>query len=211
LLAHAEKNLNKILRRENRMSEKKFSLKTQLWSIILIIIVVVMGIEILLLVQENQKLRRALSHPRGPFKVLGPGDKVHSLFGINLDGKEFKVDYPSKERTMLLWFSPTCPSCEENLEFWKEIYRNYRSENLRFIGVTNFGQDKTSEFAKVNQLEFPILIVSNLSLMEQYKVEVIPQTILIDTNGIVQKVWPGPLTDEYKKEIRFMISSPSEL
>jgi peroxiredoxin len=193
------------------MIEKKLFLKTQLWSIILIVLVVVMGIEVLLLVQENQKLRKVLSRPRGPFKVLGPGEKVPSLFGINLEGKELKVEYPSKQRTVLLWFSPACPSCEENLEFWKEVYRNYNSDNLRFIGVTTFGQDKTSEFVRKNQLEFPILIVSNLSLIDQYKVEVIPQTILIDTNGIVQKVWPGPLANEYKKEIRYMISSPSEL
>lgn len=190
------------------MIEKKLFLKTQLWSIILIVLVVVMGVEILLLAQENQKLRKALSRPRGPFKVLGPGEKVPSLFGINLEGKELKVEYPSRQRTVLFWFSPACPSCEENLEFWKEVYRNYSSDNLRFLGVTNFGQDKTSEFVKKTQLEFPILIVSNSSLIDQYKVEAIPQTILIDTNGIVQKVWPGPLANEYKKEIRYMISTP---
>ncbi|MFH0931276.1 MAG: TlpA disulfide reductase family protein, partial [Candidatus Zixiibacteriota bacterium] len=186
------------------MAEKYGFLKTQLWSLILIVLIVVMGVEILLLVQENQKLRKALYRPRGSFKVLGPGEKVPSLVGINLEGKELKIEYPSSERTVLFWFSPVCPSCEENLEFWKEIYRKHSSENLRFIGVTSFGKDNTEDFVKKFQLEFPVLIVSDISLLDQYKVEVIPQTVLIDTNGVVQKVWPGPLSENYKKEIEVM-------
>ncbi len=192
------------------MIEKKLFLKNQLWSVVLIALIVVMGVEILLLVRENQKLRSALSHPENPFKTLDPGEKVPSLFGINLDGIDFKIEYPSKERTILVWFSPACPACEENLEFWKETYHNYSSENLRFIGVTDFGKDKTAEFVQRNQLEFPILIVSNLSLLDHYKVEVIPQIILIDTNGIVQKVWAGSLTGKNKKEIQGMLLSSNK-
>jgi len=189
------------------MTEKTNFLKTQLWSIILIVLVVVMGVEIFLLAQENQRLRKALSRPRGPFKVLGPADKVPSLMGINLKGEEFKVEYPSSAKTVLFWFSPTCPSCEENLAFWKEIYQRHSSEKLRFVGVAQAEKNKVEEFIKRFQLEFPVLIVSDLSLVDQYKVEVIPQTMLIDTNGIVQKVWPGPLPEKYRKEIKEMLSS----
>ncbi|MFH0931823.1 MAG: TlpA disulfide reductase family protein [Candidatus Zixiibacteriota bacterium] len=189
------------------MEEKSGFLKTQIWSIVLIVIIMVMGVEIFLLVQENRKLREALSRPRGPFKVLGPADKVPSLIGVNLKGEEFKVEYPSSAKTVLLWFSPACPSCEENLAFWKEIYQRHNSEKLRFVGVTQAEKSKVEEFIKRFQLEFPVLMVSDLSLVDQYKVEVIPQTMLIDTNGVVQKVWPGPLPDNYRKEIEVMLSS----
>ncbi len=193
------------------MTEKTNFLKTQLWSIILIVLVVVMGVEIFLLVQENRKLREALSRPRGPFKVLGPAEKVPSLIGVNLKGEEFKVEYPSSAKTVLLWFSPACPSCEENLAFWKEIYQRHNSEKLRFVGVAQAEKNKVEEFIKRFQLEFPVLIISNLSLVDQYKVEVIPQTMLIDTNGVVQKVWPGPLPEKYRKEIEVMLTSSSKL
>ncbi len=192
------------------MTEKSGFLKTQLWSIILIAIVLVMGVEIFLLVQENQKLRKALDRPRGSFKILNPEEKVPSLIGINLDGEEFKIEYPSSKKTVLFWFSSACPSCEHNIKFWKEIYQKHSSEKLRFLGVTHSGEEKTEEFVKKFQLEFPVLIVSDFSLLDQYKVEVIPQTMLIDTNGVVQKVWPGPLLDNYKKEIELMLSSSSK-
>ncbi|MDP3025586.1 MAG: TlpA disulfide reductase family protein [candidate division Zixibacteria bacterium] len=188
------------------MSEKSGFLKSQLWSIILIVLVLIMGVEILFLVQENKKLREALSHSRGPVKILSPEEEVPSLAGVNLKGEEFKLTYPSSKKTVLFWFSPVCPSCEENLEFWKEIYQNHSSENLRFVGVTSFGKDKTEEFVKKFQLTFPVIIVSDLSLLDKYKVEVVPQTMLIDTSGTVQKVWPGPLSENYKKEIESMIS-----
>jgi peroxiredoxin len=191
------------------MKEKSSFLKTQLWSLILIALVLVMGIEIILLVQENQKLRKAFNRPRGPYKILNPEEKVPSLVGVDLEEKEIEIEYPSSKRTVLFWFSSTCPSCEHNLEFWKEVYRNHGSENLRFFGVTHSGEEKTGEFAKKFELDFPIVIVSDISLLDKYKVEVIPQTMLIDSQGVVQKVWPGPLSENYKKEINAMlISSP---
>lgn len=192
------------------MAEKSQTFKSQLWSIILIILVVVMGAEIFLLVKENQKLREALKHPRGPIKILNPEDKVPSLVGTDLKGEESKVEYPSSQKTMLFWFSSTCPSCEHNLEFWKEINQKYSSEKLRFLGVTHSGEKKTEEFVKKFHLEFPVLIVSDFSLLDQYRVEVIPQTMLIDADGAVQKVWPGPLSENYKQEIEEMIASSSE-
>jgi peroxiredoxin len=191
------------------MTEKSAFLKTQLWSIILIVLVLVMGVEILLLVQENRKLRLALTAPRGPFKILNPQDKVNPLVGSDLNGKEVKVEYPSSQKTVLFWFSASCPSCESNLEFWKEAYRKHSSTKQRFFAVTSGEKEETEEFVKKHQLEFPVLIVSDLSLLGKYRVEVIPQTMLIDKNGVVLKVWPGPLSDIYKQEIEEMLSSSS--
>jgi peroxiredoxin len=188
------------------MTEKSSFLKTQLWSIILIVVILRMGVEILLLVRENQRLRKTLTHTKGPIKTLNPEDKVPSLAGVNLDREEFKIEYPSSKKTVLFWFSAECPSCEYNLEFWKGIYEKYRSEKLRFIGITTGEEGKTEEFAKKFQLKFPILLISDFSLLDKYRVEVIPQTMLIDTDGGVQKVWPGPLSENEKKEIEGMIS-----
>jgi len=185
------------------MSKKSAFLKSQLWSIILIVLVLAMGVEILLLVQENRELRLAL-------KVLNPKEKVPPLTGIDQKGNEVKVEYPSSKKTVLFWFSAECPSCEYDLEFWKQIYQKHNSGMLRFFGVTSSEKDKTEEFVKKFQLEFPVLVLSDFSLLEKYRVEVIPQTMLIDTNGVVQKVWPGSLSENYKKEIEAMMSSSSK-
>ena len=192
------------------MTEKAGFLKSQIWSIILIVLILVMGVEIFLLVKENRKLREALNRPRGPFKILNPDEKVPSLVGITLNGDEIKVEYPSSYKTILFWFSSACPSCEHNLKFWKEIHQKHGQEKLRFFGVTRSKEEKTEEFVKRFQLEFPVLMVSDFSLLDQYKVEVIPQTMLIHNSGVVQKVWPGPLSENYKKEIEEMIASASE-
>jgi len=192
------------------MTEKSAFLKSQLWSIILIVLVLAMGVEILLLVQENRELRSALKIPRESFKVLNPKEKVPPLSGIDQKGKEVKVEYPSSKKTVLFWFSTECSSCEYDLEFWKQIYQKHSLGMLRFFGVTTSERDKTEEFVKKFQLEFPVLILSDFSLLEKYRVDVIPQTMLIDTNGVVLKVWPGSLSENYKKEIESMMSSSSK-
>jgi peroxiredoxin len=191
------------------MTERPPFLKTHLWSMLLIILVIVMGVEILLLVKENRQLRSALTERRGPFTILNPEEKVPPLVGIDQKGEEVKVEYPSSRQTVLFWFSAACPSCEHNVEFWRELYQKHGSEGFRFFGATTPGEGKTEEFEKKFQLEFPVLIVSDYSLLDQYKVEVIPQTMLIDERGVVLKVWPGPLSDNYKMEIEEMMTSSS--
>lgn len=191
------------------MKEKSSVLKSHIWSIILIVLVIAMGVEILFLVSENRKLRSALTARRGPFTVLNPEERVPPLVGIDLDGQEVKVEFPSSEQTVLFWFSAACPSCEHNVEFWREMYQKRSSPELRFFGITTAGEGKTEELTEKFPFEFPILTVSDYSLLDQYKVEVIPQTMLIDENGLVRKVWPGPLSENYKIEIEEMITSSS--
>ena len=191
------------------MAEKPSTLKTHIWSIVLIVLVIAMAVEILLLVMENQKLRLALTARRGPFQILNPQETVPPLVGIDPKGEEVRLEYPSQKQTVLYWFSTGCPSCEHNVEFWKQVYQKYQSPTLRFLGVTSAGEEKAEEITEKFQFEFPVLIVSDYSLLDQYKVEVIPQTMLIDRNGMVRKVWPGPLSENYKTEMEEMLSSSS--
>jgi peroxiredoxin len=191
------------------ISQKAPFLKTHLWSLVLIILVVAMGVEILLLVQENSQLRLALTQRRGPFTILNPEEKVPTLVGVDQKGEEAKVEYPSSQQTVLFWFSAACPSCEHNVEFWRELYHKHGSESFRFFGATTPGEGKKEEFEKKFRLDFPVLTVFDYSLLDQYKVEVIPQTMLIDGRGVVLKVWPGPLSDNYKMEIEEMMTSSS--
>jgi peroxiredoxin len=191
------------------MTERPSFTKTNLWSILLIVLVIAMGVEILLLVQENRQLRSALTERRGPFTILNPEEKVPPLVGIDQKGEEAKVEYPSLQQTVLFWFSAACPSCEHNVEFWRELYKKYDSEGFRFFGATTPGGEEKEELEQKFRLDFPVLTVSDYSLLDQYKVEVIPQTMLIDGRGVVLKVWPGPLSDNYKMEIEEMMASSS--
>lgn len=191
------------------MSDKPPSLKAHIWSLVLILVVIAMAVEILLLVAENRKLRSALTARRGPFQVLNPEEKVPPLVGIDGEGEEVQVEYPSQQQTVLFWFSTGCPSCEHNVEFWKQIYHKHQSGNFRFFGVTSAGEEKSGELKEKFQFGFPVLTVSDYSLLDRYKVEVIPQTMLIDKNGMVKKVWPGPLSENYRAEMEQMLSSSS--
>lgn len=191
------------------MTERQSFTKPHLWSILLIALVIAMGVEILLLVQENRQLRSALTQRRGPFTILNPEEKVPPLVGVDQKGEEAKVEYPSSRQTVLFWFSAACPSCEHNVGFWRELHRRHGSENFRFFGATTPGAGEKQELEQKFQLDFPVLTVSDYSLLDRYKVEVIPQTMLIDERGVVLKVWPGPLSDNYKMEIEAMMGSSS--
>ena len=181
--------------------EEKVS-KNQFWIVILCVIVVAMGIEIIYLILQNRRLQQALTNPRTYFKTLTKDQQVPSFRGTDVNGKEVFITYtPSSPHTILFWFSPGCHACDLNIEFWKGLYEKYQHQNLRFFGLCVSGPEETRKFIKEFGIPFPVIMMSDPILVESYKGNVIPQTLLIDPEGKVKGAWPGPLEDKQKKEI----------
>jgi peroxiredoxin len=181
--------------------EEKVS-KNQLWIVILYVIVVAMGIEIIYLILQNRRLQQALTNPRTYFRTLTKNQQVPSFRGADVNGKKVFITYtPSSPHTIIFWFSPGCHSCDVNIGFWTELYQKYQNENLRFFGLCVSGPEETRKFIKEFGISFPVIMMSDPILVESYKGNVIPQTLLIDPEGKVKGAWPGPLEEKQKKEI----------
>jgi hypothetical protein len=58
-----------------------------------------------------------------------------------------------------------------------------------------------SQFLTSNGLNFETLSNLDPSTKEAYKLFFTPLTIVIDENGIVEKVWPGAFSSEMKEDV----------
>ncbi len=177
-------------------------LRKHLLSLLLAAIVILMGIEILYLINQNRRLRSMISNARQYYQPLRQDEQVQSFNAEDLSGNPVRLQYSADQPyTLMLWFSASCSSCEANLYFWQEIYRNYSSDHLRVLGMCTDGPEKTREMAAEYGLSFPIIHVESQSLVEAYKGNVVPQTMLVSPEGAIRGVWPGPLSEDHKEGI----------
>ena len=176
-------------------------------TIILIVVVVAMGFEIVYLVQQNRKLSAMLENPGSSFQTLARSDIVPPLSGTDIYGQPLEIAYtPGSPHTVLIWFSPTCHSCEENLAFWREIYAAHNFDRVRFLGLCDVPVEEARAFAQQHQVAFPIVSITDDRLIEVYKGRVMPQTVLVSPTGEIIDSWPGALSEQFQRIIRDSLS-----
>ena len=169
---------------------------------VLIAVIIVMGIEIIYLIFQNRALKSIIADPTKYFQTMSKDETVPSFTAKDINGNEMSVSYSETEPfTMLLWFGPACSSCENNIAFWKRIYSEFHSENLRFLGMHIGNPSSGREYAAGYGLEFPIICATQRYIVDLYKGHILPQTMLITPEGIIEGIWPGILSEDSKVEI----------
>lgn len=171
--------------------------------LLLLVIVVVMGAEIIYLMIQNQKLQAMLEDPGQYLRTLQPEDNVPNIRAYDISGAEIALRYgPDQPHTLLTWFSAGCGSCRENFSFWDSLHTTRVSPSLRMIGFCACTNDEAQHLKQEFNIQYPVIPVTDQFLVETYKGNVLPQTVLIAPGGAVTKVWPGELLPSQKKEIQ---------
>jgi len=177
------------------------------WTLILIAIIVFMGAEIIYLMIQNQKLRGIIEDPKKYFKTLSTDDIVPSFNALDIYGQNISLRYsPDAPFSLLFWFSPTCSACEDNIDFWNEMYTDTSIHNIRYLGMCSGSPDEVREFAGTNGIKYRVICADDPYLVETYKGNVLPQTVLISPDGMIIRVWPGALDNKHREEIINTIS-----
>jgi peroxiredoxin len=171
-----------------------------------------MSIEIIYLTYQNQKLKDMLDDPANYFKTLQTNQTVPSIRGQDINGVDFHIKYDSTAPyTLLLWFSSSCSSCQENFGFWNSLYQARVDSALRFLGFCAGTIDEARQIAGDHNVAFPIMAISDLSMIETFGGNILPQTIIISPQGKIYKVWPGALDEKSKQDIKIVLSSLSTI
>ncbi len=98
------------------------------------------------------------------------------------------VDHPA---TLLVFFEPWCPHCQEDVPRVEQLRREYEPRGLGVIGVTALSHGSTAEalaeFVAAGELGFPIGVEDG-SVSEAYGVAGVPHLVFV-REGLV--VWAG--------------------
>ena len=163
---------------------------------------------VLALTHSNRELRGA--HRDQP-PQLAAGDRLAALAARQLDGTNTTLRFsPSQGETLLLVFTTTCPVCEKNTASWISLYERFR-EDFEFIGVAVDDVESTASYASRLGLPYRVVIPNDVaSFPRQYRINAVPTTILVGTDGRVKQVWTGPLTDADVRRLASVASHPKD-
>jgi len=159
-----------------------------------------------LLVQQNKKLKVLASRPDRALEIK-PGTAVPPLEGFDSDGNRHNVNYGEDSRkTILLVMAPRCHACEENLPNWEAIINGFDRRSFRLAAVSLQSEGVNEYVNRLGINQFPVLTKIDPKYKVAYNLALTPQTILIDADGNVEKVWSGLLREEEKQDVELALN-----
>jgi peroxiredoxin len=159
-----------------------------------------------LLIQQNERLKVLAMKPDRALEVK-PGTALPALEGLDNNGERHIFSYGQDSRkTVLFVLSPRCSACEENMPNWEAIIKGLDRRSFRLAGVS-LQSEGFKEYASrhgINQV--PVLTKIDPKYRVSYNLALTPQTILIDADGKVEKVWTGLLRGEDKQNVELSLN-----
>lgn len=179
------------------MSAKYEITRPQLLAIIFFCLILI-SLNLFLLKQNRGLKQLARSNSESSITV---GTKLLPLSGVDNSGEKVEVNSNIKQKTLLLVFSAACHFCAKNSPNWKEILTKVSSEKIKVVGVA-FGENGEA-FLKKYELENKFSTINLLpgKVAETPPFDITPQTILLDSDGKVEKVWSGVLDKKSFNEV----------
>ena len=174
-------------------------------------VIIGLTFEVVLLTLQNRDLKNALSAMTtvGQVEPLKPGERVEAVKVQTFDGNttELKYDDPAK-KYLLFVLSTTCPHCEKTLVNWQAITETNKEGKCYIIGVSLHNLDETRDYVTAKKIGFYIVsAAADTSFNRRYKISGVPETILVKSDGSVEKVWIGELTEDQTKEIQTLMGA----
>jgi len=147
-----------------------------------IIIVIVVAVVVIVLTQKKS------------YVPIVAGEEAIDFALPDLDGKPVKLsDYRGKVVFLNFW-ATWCKPCEEEMPSMQALYEGLGNDRFEILAVSvdKDGPETVAGYVKKYGITFPVLHDRRGKIKETYKTTGVPETFIIDQNGVVaEKVW-GP-------------------
>ncbi|MBC8389595.1 MAG: TlpA family protein disulfide reductase [Actinobacteria bacterium] len=119
---------------------------------------------------------------------------------MDLDGNEISLSDFNGKILILNFWATWCPPCREEIPNFVEVYNEYESKDVQFIGVSNEDISTLKSFVEDYDISYPILI-DDANIMGKWGISAIPTTFVFDKNGQIIFKNVGMMTGEQLKNI----------
>jgi cytochrome c biogenesis protein CcmG/thiol:disulfide interchange protein DsbE len=128
--------------------------------------------------------------------------------GVTFDGDSFRLSEQRGKVVLLNWWASWCGPCRSEAPILDKLYREYRERGVVFMGI-GYLDNRTDalNFIKEIGIAYPTLPDDGTRISTLYRVRQVPETYLIDTNGVIRLHLPGPLTMENEGAFRKTLDS----
>jgi|WetSurMetagenome_2_1015567.scaffolds.fasta_scaffold623403_1 hypothetical protein len=137
---------------------------------------------------------------------IAAGDRLPSIPMQNPSGVREELSWDTG-RTLIYIFSPTCVWCQSNIEGLKRVLTH--SDGYRTVGISLLGPGTDSYLSK-NGINFSHYYIADRTVRDKFKFFTTPQTLIVNSDGVVQAVWSGAYAGRAKADVErtFGVSLP---
>lgn len=122
-----------------------------------------------------------------------------------IDGKSMKLSEQRGKKVFLNFWATWCPPCRAEMPDMENFYKDQKNNSFVILAVNYTTQEKNKDdvhqFVEDFGLTFPILLDHDGSISSHYQIFTIPTTFVIDSNGVIQKKFVGPLNKEMMEKL----------
>ncbi|MBN2414277.1 TlpA family protein disulfide reductase [bacterium] len=178
-------------------------------QILLYLILAAFAFEVVVLARQNMILKRQLSgrfaQQAGNQKEISDGMTLTPLKLTDFQDTEFTLTYtqPGK-KTLLYFFSLTCPQCMRNIPQWRKLADELKDNPaVEVIGVSKGGREPVQQYANGYNLNFTVGVnaEADTTILKDYGIQYVPTTVLVDDSARVIRSTVGVLSDDKRQDI----------
>jgi peroxiredoxin len=156
---------------------------------ILLIFLIIIGVGIIVLLQTKDSSFNPTGKPRLVKGVPAPNFTLPGL-----DGKMVSLnDYKGKVVLLNIW-ATWCPPCVDEMPSMEKLHQELKSEAFEILAVSIdvLGAKEVIPFMKKHKLSFPALTDTKGAIKSLYQTTGVPESFIIDKDGIVVEKIMGP-------------------
>jgi len=112
----------------------------------------------------------------------------------NIDGKEIHLSDFAGKPVMINFWATWCPPCQKEMPEIEKFYEHYNASGLVVLSINATSQDNidnVKETIQKNQLTFPVLLDESGQVAWQYKLNGLPTSFFINSQGIIREIQIG--------------------
>lgn len=112
------------------------------------------------------------------------------------NGEAWLTDYRGHPVVLNFW-ATWCYPCRKEIPQFVEASDKYKDDGLVVIGLDlQEGPGLIQPFAQEYGMDYPILVDRDGEVGDKYRLLGLPTTVFIDANGVIQKIFRGPLEED---------------
>jgi cytochrome c biogenesis protein CcmG/thiol:disulfide interchange protein DsbE len=132
----------------------------------------------------------------------------------DLKGQQISLsDQRGKVVLVNIW-ATWCPPCKQEMPSMQKLYEKFKGENFEILAVSidSTGRDAVASFTRTMNLTFPVLLDPKEDIGSLYGITGVPESFIIDKEGIVVEKIIGPIDWATPKVFQFfqdLINKPN--
>ncbi len=150
----------------------------------------------ILLIKQNLQLRETVEKQESE-KRVNVGAEFSEFKAVDNNNNPVSLVSGKPSKKIIFFSSTSCPFCKKQNPYWTQLASQVKSGQYEIFALFNDREEhpkveeylKTYGFADINISVKPLY--SNGEILQKYRLNGTPATLIINENGIVEKAWSG--------------------